>query len=228
MSRTREDGLRWTCVGTDLCRRALDALDDAGLVTPSALPGWSRAHVVAHLDGNARALGNLVTWATSGVETPMYSSMERRHADIETGAQLAPRELRARFAESASILERGLDSVADWQYEVRTAQGRMVPIAEIPWMRAREVMVHSVDLLGGVGFADIPDDFLIALSQDVAGKRSSDGTSPALRLLDPDGSEVTAVAGAGEATTLSGTPEQIASYLTGREPSFGPALPAWL
>jgi maleylpyruvate isomerase len=228
MSRTLEDGLRWTRLGTDLCLRALEAVDDAGLAAPSALPGWSRAHVVAHLDGNARALCNLVTWATTGVETPMYSSMEQRNADIETGAGLASHELRARFAESASKLERGLDSVTDWRYEVRTAQGRTVPISEIPWMRAREVMVHSVDLLGGVGFAGIPDDFLIALSQDVAGKRSSDGTSPALRLLDVDGAEVTTVAGPGEATTLSGSPEQIASYLTGRDHSFGPALPAWL
>jgi uncharacterized protein (TIGR03083 family) len=228
MSRSLDDGLRWAQLGTQLCDRALAALDDSALAGPSALPGWSRAHVVAHLDGNARALSNLVTWATTGVETPMYSSMEQRNADIASGAALPAPELRARFADSASTLAQGLATIPDWEYEVRTAQGRLVPISEVPWMRSREVVVHAVDLLGGVAFDDIPDDFLVALAQDVAAKRSSDGTSPALLLLDPAGVEVATVRGDGELTTLTGSPQQITSYLTGREPSFGPTLPAWL
>lgn len=228
MSGTVDDGLRWASLGTQLCDRALASLDDADLAAPSALPGWSRAHLVAHLDGNARALSNLVTWATTGVETPMYSSMEQRNADIETGAALPPPVLRARYAESATSLATGLGEIDDWGFEVRTAQGRTVPISEIPWMRSREVVVHAVDLLGGVAFADLPDDILVALAQDVASKRGADGTSPALLLLDPTGAEVATVSGTGAVTTLTGTPPQIASYLTGREPSFGPALPAWL
>ena len=37
--------------GTALFQRALGAVDDAALTESTALPGWTRAHVVAHLVG---------------------------------------------------------------------------------------------------------------------------------------------------------------------------------
>ena len=228
MMRTLDESVRWAATGTRLCEQALASLDDASLSAPSALPGWSRAHLVAHLDGNARALSNLVTWASTGVETPMYSSMEQRNADIESGAALPPEVLRGRFLESAATLAAGLAGISDWTVEVRTAQGRTVPISEVPWMRSREVMVHAVDLLGGVEFTELPDDFLVALARDIATKRSSDGTSPALLLVAPDGDQIAQIQGEGDAITVVGTPTQLAAFLSGREPSLGPALPAWL
>jgi maleylpyruvate isomerase len=228
MSRSLQDGLRWTDEGTALCETALASVGDLELAAPSALPGWSRAHLVAHLDGNARALCNLVTWATTGVETPMYSSLDQRNADIASGAVLAPDELRARFLASRAALAHGFANIEDWTAQVRTAQGRTVPASELPWMRAREVMVHAVDLLGGVDVGEIPDDFHLALVADVAAKRSADGSGPSLRLVTSDGAEVAVVEGVGEPVTVTGSPSQLAAYLSGREPSFGPALPAWL
>jgi maleylpyruvate isomerase len=61
---------------------AVDSLTDAAFAEPTALPGWSRAHVVAHVHSNAEALGRLVHWA-------------QRAAEIESGSRLAPSELRA-------------------------------------------------------------------------------------------------------------------------------------
>lgn len=228
MMRTREAALRWTADGTALCDQALSSVDDAALAEPSALPGWSRGHLVAHLDGNARALTNLVTWATTGVETPMYTSMTQRNADIESGAALPAPVLRARFQESAEMLSDGLSRITDWTAEVVTAQGRTVPASEIPWMRSREVMVHAVDLLGGVVFDDLPDDFHIAIARDIAAKRSADGTGPSLRLETPTADLVIEVSGEGDPVLVTGTPARLAAYLTGRETSLGPALPAWL
>ena len=40
-------------------------------------------------------------------------------------------------------------------------------------MRAREVMVHAVDLGTGVTFADLPTDFLMALCEDIVARRGS-------------------------------------------------------
>lgn len=228
MTRTLGDGLRWVELGTGLCERALASIPVGRLGEPSELAGWSRAHVVAHLDGNARALTNLVRWATTGIETPMYSSMEQRNADIAAGAVLAEDILRGRFEESASLLADGLGSITDWSAEVRTAQGRTVPVSEVPWMRSREVMVHAVDLLGGVEFTDLPDDLLLALAQDIAAKRSVDGTGPSLLLLNRDGVQVAQVQGVGETVTLSASAAELTAYLSGRDPSLGPALPAWL
>jgi maleylpyruvate isomerase len=227
MAVAHADAMRWTALGTQLCERALASVDDDALADPSALPGWSRAHLVAHLDGNARALRNLVTWARTGVETPMYSSMAQRDADVATGAALPPRELRERFAQSRTALANGMARLSEqaWGAEVRTIQGRTVPASEIPWLRSREVMVHAVDLLGGVTFDDLPGDFLAALLDDVAARRSTLDSQPAL-VLEAAGRRWD-VAGAGEPVVVAGSLADVASYGTGRAP-LGPEQPAWL
>ncbi|MDP9427768.1 MAG: maleylpyruvate isomerase N-terminal domain-containing protein, partial [Actinomycetota bacterium] len=71
---------------------ALGRLTDEELDRPSLLPGWGRRHVLAHVARNADALLNLLTWARTGAETPMYPSAEARDAGIaETAALEAPR-----------------------------------------------------------------------------------------------------------------------------------------
>ena len=168
--RTLEASLAWMADGTTLFAKAIGELDG-----PSLLPGWTRKHVVAHLAANADALGNLVHWAKTGEETPMYTSPEQRNADIEAGAQLPADRVVAWFEESAQMLANAMAEVTDeqWQAEVRTAQGREVPATEIPWMRTREVMIHAVDLGTGVTFADLPTEFLEELCLDIRAKRGS-------------------------------------------------------
>lgn len=89
--------LTWARRGYAFFARALDALTDAELDAPSLLPGWSRRHVVAHVGYNARALGRLVEWARTGVETPMYPSPQHRDAEIQTGATLPAHALRSQI-----------------------------------------------------------------------------------------------------------------------------------
>jgi maleylpyruvate isomerase len=96
--------LRWWADGELAVAGRLDQLADDVLAAPSGLPDWSRAHVVAHLARNADALVNLLTWARTGVETPMYPSREVRNADIETTAALLPAELRADYAAACARL----------------------------------------------------------------------------------------------------------------------------
>lgn len=227
MAVAHADALRWTALGTQLCERALASVDDRALADASALSGWSRAHLVAHLDGNARALTNLVTWARTGVETTMYSSMTQRDADIATGAALPPGELRDRFAQSRTALANGMAQLSEqaWGAEVHTIQGRTIRASEIPWLRSREVMVHAVDLLAGVTFDDLPDDFLAALLDDVAARRSTLDNQPALA-LEAAGQRWD-VAGSGEPVVVAGSLADLASYVTGRAP-LGPDQPAWL
>jgi hypothetical protein len=55
----------------------VDKLANDDLRTPSALPGWTRAHV-GHLARNAEALTRLAHWARTGVETPMYTDGDQR------------------------------------------------------------------------------------------------------------------------------------------------------
>ncbi len=170
MTTSLEDVRHWVEAGT---ARLLAVADTADLEAPSALPGWNRRYVVAHVAANADALRNLARWARTGEERPMYASPEERAAGIERGARLPPAELLAWLRSSADTLASDWDALTDkqWARLVRTAQGRMVPAVETPWMRAREVYVHAVDLDAGITFAQLPDDFLAALVNDISAKR---------------------------------------------------------
>ncbi|MFE9097002.1 maleylpyruvate isomerase family mycothiol-dependent enzyme [Streptomyces sp. NPDC007264] len=238
MPRTFDDARRWARFGTSLLVEAADRadLDDDGLGAPSALPGWTRGHVVAHVAANADALGNLVHWAATGEPTPMYSSAEERAAGIERGGRLPAAELVAWLRRSADALETAMAALGDqqWRSPVVTAQGRTVPATELPWMRSREVCVHAVDLGTGPSFADLPADFLAALCDDVVGKRRN-GPGPALVLQAADTGGRWELPGEGDTAHLTGPLHEITAYLTGRESALtapgggpAPALAAWL
>jgi maleylpyruvate isomerase len=229
--------LRWTGQGTTLFLDTLAGLPDDDLAGPSALPGWTRRHLVAHVAANAEALGRLVHWAATGEETPMYSSPAQRAADIEAGAELPAARLRDWAQESAQQLAASVDRLTDaeWSRTVRTAQGRQVPPTEIPWLRAREVMVHAVDLGGSPAFSDLPQDFLVALVEDVVARRSGAVNQPALALVATDVEQAWSVAGHGSPAEVRGPLDALAAYLAGRATGDGlratadlPELPPWL
>jgi maleylpyruvate isomerase len=172
----------WLAFGTHTLLTALDKLTDDELDEPSALPGWSRRHVVAHVHGNAKALCRLVAWADTGIEQPMYASAEARAREIEEGARVPAPELRDLVAGSAARLADDLAQLPPdaRMREVVTAQGRTIRAEEIRWLRVREVAVHAVDLEAGVGFDDLPADLLEALLVDVVRKRAHGGEGPVL------------------------------------------------
>jgi len=163
------DDLAVVRAGTAYFRRILNDLTDEELMLPSALHGWTRKHLVAHVGYNARALSRLVLWADTGDETPMYSSPDARGAEIEFGATLGTEALRHLCDHSAIDLDvRWRDLPVDrWSSEVVTAQGRTVPVSETVWMRIREVWLHALDLEGMGRIQDVPDAVLKRLLGDV-------------------------------------------------------------
>lgn len=179
VSRTGADGRRWMQQGTALFLEALHGMTETDYDGASLLPDWSRRHLVAHVAANGDALGNLVHWAASGEVTPMYASSEDRAAQIERGGTMTAVELSHWAEESATWLEKAMSWLtrSQWQAEVETVQGRTICASEIPWLRAREVLVHVVDLDRGITFADLPRDFLDALAEDICGKRGLDPSS---------------------------------------------------
>lgn len=204
MARSFADARWWMRDGTALFIGLTD-LGESALARPSALPGWTRKHVVAHVAANADALGNLIRWAATSEPTPMYASPAERAAGIERGSRLPARDQTEWLRRSADALEEAMTHLSDeqWQASVLTAQGRTVPSTEVPWMRSREVYIHAVDLATGLSFADLPAGFLTALCDDVAGKRST-GPSPALVLEATDTGGRWELPGDGEGVTVSG------------------------
>jgi len=61
-------------------------ISDADWNGPSRLPGWSRAHVAAHLAANADALSALMEATADGDTVTLYPDADSRRADIESGS----------------------------------------------------------------------------------------------------------------------------------------------
>ncbi|WP_055481956.1 maleylpyruvate isomerase family mycothiol-dependent enzyme [Sphaerimonospora mesophila] len=243
MTRSLTCSLEWMRHGTGLLLRALHDLGEGDLAAPTGLPGWSRGHLLAHVGFNAAALRRLVSWARTGEPSPMYASAEQRAAEIAEGASWSRDRLRALVRESAEGLAADLADLAgpQWDALVVTAQGRTVPASEIPWMRTREVAVHAVDLDVRITFADLPDDLCEELVTDVVARRAGRPGEPALVLAGTTGRTWSLDGGGAEpagdpAVEVTGTPAELARWLTGRgagtlrDRSGGvlPALAAWL
>lgn len=155
--------------GTAFLSRKVNEIRDKDLVNPSLLKGWSRAHVIAHVGYNARALCRLARWANTGEECPMYASSDARTNEIRRGSTLQPHALRHLYDHSAISLNVEWRDTPDsaWSATVRTATGRSVPFSETLWMRLREVWIHAVDLNNGALWSDIPVPISQRLLEDV-------------------------------------------------------------
>ncbi|MFJ9908956.1 maleylpyruvate isomerase family mycothiol-dependent enzyme [Streptomyces sp. NPDC101152] len=123
-----------------------------------------------------------------------------------------------------------LDS-ATWQTEVKSALGRTIPAAEIPWMRVREVWLHAVDLSSGTTFTDLPAPLIDTLIDDITITLSTRPDCPPVRLAPTDRHRTwefgppTAEA----PVVVEAPPAELLAWTTGRASRAGPvALPAWL
>ncbi|MGW6522884.1 maleylpyruvate isomerase family mycothiol-dependent enzyme [Streptomyces sp. NPDC054962] len=237
-SNTAPTARTWMERCTALFLQALADLDNDDMDADTALPGWTRRHIVAHVASNAEALQRLAMWARTGEPTPMYASREQRDTDIERGARLAVADLRHWAVTSAQRLNTDLDSLPPhaWRAEVVTIQGRTVPCTELPWLRSRETAVHAVDLAAGVEFADLPRDFCLTLIDDVVRHRSAVASGPAVRLHATDTERMWTVGGSDTGTEVRATVADLARWLVGRgnkgvRVDHGdrlPRLPRWL
>jgi len=128
---------------------------------PSLLPGWTRAHVLAHLARGADAMRYVLIGAKYGQERPAYVSAEARAADIQYGATLTAKELIIDVARSAMAFRTVVKQLPDdsWQYPVRILNSAPFPAAQILTRRLVEVELHHGDLDTGYGPADWPPYF---------------------------------------------------------------------
>lgn len=211
-------------------------LDDDAVRQPSGCPGWTRGHVVTHAARNADGLCNLLEWARTGVERPMYASWEARNAGIEEGAGRSASDLEADLEASS---ERLLESLAGLPIErrhvpVQSASGHEVPAHDVLWWRIREVSYHHVDLRTGRRFADLPPSVVRRGLSEAVERLSRKDDAPGLTL------EATDVPGAGSwkvgdgALRVRGTAADLLGWLTGREDGAPldadgalPTLPPW-
>lgn len=218
--------------------RSVDALGDEQWRGPSLLPGWSRAHVVAHLVLNAEGLAGALEGLASGAPVAMYVSPEARDHDIEELSldDVAPVRDRllastTRFADAAALLRE-----EDWGATIeRVPGGQRFAAAAVPAMRWREVEIHHADLGAGYSRHDWTPTFADAAVDHLAARQAEHvGTAGFTVLLtDLERSREVGSVGAG-APEVRGSAADVAWWLSGRGDGEGltcdgglPAIGAW-
>lgn len=145
------------------------------LRAPSLLPGWTRAHVLAHLARGADATRNLLIGARDGQDPPAYASPEACHADISRSAAAEPGQLVEDVASSAMALRTVARQLPDqaWRYPVRMLDCPRFPASQLLTRRLVEVELHHCDLGIGYGHDQWPAAFAaMELDEPMRSQRS--------------------------------------------------------
>lgn len=216
---------------------AVSKLDDAGVHAPSALPGWTRGHVLTHVARSADSMTNLLDWARTGVEIPQYAGAEAREAGITEGAprgaaeQLA--DLRA-TADRFTATARALPTDA-WGVMVRSFNGDEHAAWFTLVRRWCEVEIHHVDLDTGYTTADWPDGFAAHVLRYTAHRWTARGIAPVAILRDITTETEWRFAASDPASSVAGPGPALAAWAVGRSPGTGltstpgpvPTAPSW-
>ena len=205
--------------------------------------------MLTHLARNADGFRNLLAWASTGAETPMYASEEARARGIEAGAARPAAELAADLRASSAAFAEAAEALpaAAWDAQV-TRRGATFPARGVLPRRLSELEIHHVDLGAGYEPGDWPDDFVRAALARVAGDFAGRQDAPAClaRADDQDAafpigpvtpaSPQAASPPAASPVTVSGPPAALLAWLTGRGSGAGltvegaatlPVLPPW-
>ena len=223
---------------TEVMLATVDTLDDLSVRQPSLLDGWSRAHVITHLARNADGCTNLLIWARTGIEHPMYASGEDRDEAIAEGAVHGHRLLVEDLAASAerfASAARALPAQA-WAAEIYDAIGDPMPAHHALRIRLLEVWAHTVDLDHDVDFSDVPAEHVEQLLEDVTQFFGGRPDVPALSVEVDFGTHRRSweLRGTTERPErVSGEPGAVLGWLLGRTDADElsgdpPRLPSWL
>jgi maleylpyruvate isomerase len=218
------------------------ALSDAQACEPSLLPGWTRGHVLSHIARNADGMINLLNWAQTGTEIPMYASAESRTADIEAGAGRPAADLTADVRESAARFAAEAAAMPGdaWAVHVRALRGPGFPALEVLDRRLSEVEIHHVDLAAGYAPSDWPADFVAGALHRVADSFTGRDDTPCCLVWAesaPHGYRIGPAGTDSPPVVVRGQPAALLAWLLGRDSGTGlqvsgqadgpPVLPAW-
>lgn len=199
---------------------AVENASEAALTAPSVLPGWTRGHVLAHIDGIGRALARQLEHAARGSTIEVYDGGQAgRDAAIEAGATRSRGEHVAALTEVRELhrtLWPGEESLV-WFAPVTYRDGTVVDVALAWW---REVSIHLVDLDLGVTPDQVWSQALQEHLLDFLSVRLPAGGLIELDAFEPGVRYVVAAAPGAEQTapvTVTGPLTSITGWLAGRE-----------
>jgi maleylpyruvate isomerase len=201
----------------------LDALTDPDARGPSALPGWSRGHVITHLARSADVYRWLLALARTGTEPGPRADGPTLDRALRDGADRDAAELTADLNQS---LEQLLDEAAAmpalrWPTLVTALAGWPHPAWYTLHRARRELETHHVDLRLGYTSADWPSSYVTwALDETVATLAARAFPVARFEATDIDRSWTLAPSG----PTAVGPSRALLAWLCGRGPA-GDLLP---
>ncbi len=209
----------------------------------SALPGWTRGHVLAHVRLNAEAFLGVLRAAARGDVARMYPSRAERDAAIAATAGDAPARHVERLLATAEELAAAWSALPPSAHDLRftAPAGWFRPVGIVDFFRWREVVLHQCDLHPAdvaprppVEVLAAADPALVArlLDETCSGFADRDDVPP-LQVAATDLGSSWRI-GDGVRTAVSGSSAALVAWLTGRDDGAGlaasgplPHLPAW-
>jgi len=229
--------VRWvaSCVGPPTAAlRALDAATESLLLTarefteadvrrPSLLPRWTRAHVLAHLAGNAEGGSRLLEGVTSGLPGWEYRDLQTRADDIATGSHQPVDILVDRVEATARRFGDACVKVLPerWATPVTWTTGHRNAAREVVTLRLFEVEIHHVDLAAGRTLNDCPDDLVAEVFDVVVGAFSSRADFPSMTLHLEDHSDSRTFGDGSSPLVVTGRRTDVLTWLLGRADGDG-------
>lgn len=214
-------------------------LDDAAARRPSLLPGWSVGHLLTHLARNADSHRRMIEAGAEDRVADQYpGGPAQRDGEIEAGAHRPAQELLDDLRTAELALQAAWDRVPPevWARDSRRWGTQPWPLAEQPFLRWREVALHSTDL----GVAGLTPDLWADAYVDHELRRQLAALAPRLpgrlavdvEVADRGWDVVVMGSGPGQPeplATAAGTSRQLLGWLVGRgtAPAAWPRLTAW-
>jgi maleylpyruvate isomerase len=128
---------------------------------PSRLPGWTVGHVLTHLARNADSMTRALAAAERGETVERYAGgATGRAAEIDAGAARRDVEQVADVHVTDGRLDAAFVAHSRWDGHCVEPTGRTIRVAELVFLRWREVEVHRFDLGVGYGPDDWPDEYV--------------------------------------------------------------------
>ena len=211
----RDDALGYVEGSADRFLRTATRLSDTALGAPSALPGWTRGHVLAHVAHSVDAYVWLLGLAHTGREprprtdaAALASAIERDALLSADGIAALLRDNLDRFTAQARVMparawERLVPALAGWRH----------PAWYVLLRCLRELETHHLDLGTGHGTERWPDAYVTwALDDTLATLRAQEFPLASVTAVDlgrrwsvtPDGASV------------AGTGHHVLGWLSGR------------
>ncbi|MFC9354391.1 maleylpyruvate isomerase family mycothiol-dependent enzyme [Arthrobacter sp. NPDC057013] len=204
-------------------------LTDADVPAESALPGWTRGHVLAHITGISNAMARQLEYAARGETVELYDggyegrtkaiemnaghALEQHRSDVDLALQRALRAFDSLAAADAADGD-AATGAGGWRAPISYRGGVVLDGGFALW---RELVIHASDLNTGRGPETWSRQFCEHLFTFLAARVPEDQKL----VLQPLGLPRVTIGTGGRSTVVSGMVTDIAAWLAGREPSLG-------